>query len=538
MAPKNQKNTNAPYAIAGLILALVACLATALGLVTKGIVGAGIVQAFEYTDKLNLFLQISIGLMILGLAYYAIMNPDAIRRFLSGRQARYGSNSLILALAFLGILITVNFLVYQNVDKKWDLTEDQSNTLAKETLQALGSLPEKVQATAFFTSQLDPTSATETLERFKSNSNNLFSYQFVDPDTNPVAARQAGITGDGKILLTMGDAKEIASSASETELLKALIRLANPGARTVYFLEGHGEALLQSGGSDTLSYSTAKSTLEAKNYTVKSLNLLTENKIPEDALAIIVAGPLKPISAAEATLLKKYVDNGGALVVMEDPVILTSATDTAPADPLANYLEKYWGITLNHDLIFDPTSSQNPLFAISATAGQHPITENITYAVIMPQARSISLPGAPTEGVTLTSLLSTSPNAWGETDLINNTSQYKNDPGVDVQGPLNMAVAGENAATKGRVVVIGNSQFASDTNFDAYGNGNFFINSVDWAADQEGLVNITPHQSTTRSMLPLKTISLIVLVIFSILIVPGAIVFLGVSSWVARRRRG
>lgn len=536
MAPKN-KNTNSYYAVAGLILALVAFLAMILALVTKGIVGAGLVQGLEYKDKINLFLQISAALTVLGLAYFAIMNPDAIRRFLSGRQARYGSNSLILTLAFVGILITLNVLIYQNPGKTWDMTEDQSNTLAKETLQALATLPEKVTATAFFTSQSDTASATQLLEKIKSNSDGKFDYTFVDPDQDPVAARQAGITGDGKILLAMGKTQEVAASASETEIVKALIQLTHPNERVVYFLEGHGEALLQSSG-ENLSYSIAKSTLEAKNYTVKSLNLLAENKIPDDALAIIIAGPQKPVSPAEVTLLKKYVDNGGSLVVMEDPVILTSETETAPADPLADYLQKSWGITLNHDLIFDPNSNQNPLFAISAAAGQHPITESITYAVIMPQARSIALSNTPAEGITLTALLSTSGNAWGETSLINNTDQYKYDQGVDIQGPLDMAVAGENSATKGRVVVMGNSQFASDLNFDAYGNGNLFINSVDWAAEQEGLINITPRENTHRAMAPISSVSLIVLVVLAILVIPGFIVFFGISTWLARRRRG
>ena len=63
----------------------------------------------------------------------------------------------------------------------------------------------------------------------------------------------------------------------------------------------------------------------------------------------------------------------------------------------------------------------------------------------------------------------------------------------DNPGPLTMAVAGENSSTSGRVVVFGNSFFATNEAFDAYGNGNIFVNSVDWAAEQENLINITPN---------------------------------------------
>ena len=164
MAPKNKKNSNAQYAFIGLIVALVACIATGLLGAAKGMVSAAIFQ-IENVDRLNIALQISGALLVLGLAYYAIMSPDSIRRFITGRQARYGSNSLILALAFIGILFTVNYLVYQNPGKPWDLTEDKSNTLAKETLQALSTLPEKVKATAFYSTNIDDTSARQAVVR-------------------------------------------------------------------------------------------------------------------------------------------------------------------------------------------------------------------------------------------------------------------------------------------------------------------------------------------------------------------------------------
>jgi ABC-type uncharacterized transport system involved in gliding motility auxiliary subunit len=355
----------------------------------------------------------------------------------------------------------------------------------------------------------------------------------VNPDTNPVAAREAGITGDGKILLTMGDRKEIASFASETELTKALIKLINPEARAVYFLTGHGEASTESGET---SMAIAKQTLESKNYIVNSLNLLAENKVPQDALAIIIPGPMKPVSDQEVQLLKQYVDAGGSLVVMENPTIVTDF-GTSP-DPLAKYLTSDWGITLNQDIIID-LSSQQPLNAVSASYNQHPITQNLSgnYIVIMPQARSLRITQAP-EGITQTELLLTSPNSWGETNFTTaEGAQISFDP-EDLPGPLAMAVAGEKTTTKGRVVVFGNSAFATDQIFDAYGNGNMFINSVDWAAEQENLINITPNTPKTRTFVQPSQLQWIIILLGSVIVIPGLIVLAGVSTWLARRRQG
>ena len=529
MANKQQAGWHR-YTVIALGAAGLALLSTILFLITKGLLSIGMFSGAT-SETLNRGTLISLGVTVLCLAVYVILEPDKIRQSLTGRQARYGSNITVTAIAFVGILFVVNWFVFNN-PQNWDVTEDKVNTLAPETIQALESLPRQVQAVAFYAS-LSTESATELLDNFKSNSNGKFDYQFVNPDTNPVAAREAGITGDGKIMLTMGDQKEIAAFASETELTKALIKLINPEARAVYFLTGHGEPSLD---FNSISFSTAKSTLESKNYTVNSLNLLAENRIPEDTLAVIVGGPAKPVSDDEVKLLKQYVDAGGSLIVMEDPIIVTEFGDSP--DPLADYLAQDWGIVLNKDIIID-LNSQQALNAISASAGEHPITTNLSanYLVIMPQARSITL-NTPPDGVTQTGLLFTSQNSWGEMNFTNaEGDQISFDP-EDIPGPLTMAGAGENSSSSGRVVVFGNSFFATNDAFDAYGNGNIFVNAVDWAAEQENLINITPNTPTTRTFNPPTQIQLLIILLGSILIIPGLVVFAGISSWLARRRQG
>jgi len=527
---KKQQSTWHRFTFIALVVAGLALLSTILFLITRGLLNIGMFSGAT-TETLNRGTLISLGVVILSLAIYTILEPEKVRRSLTGRQARYGSNVVITSIAFLGILFVLNWFVYNN-PKNWDVTEDKTNTLAPETIQALETLPEPVTAVAFYSS-VSPESATELLDKFKSNSNGKFDYQFVNPDTDPVAAREAGITGDGKIMLVMGNQREIANFASETELTKTLIKLINPETRVVYFLTGHGEASLDFGD---ISLSTAKSTLESKNYTVNSLNLLAENRIPEDALAVVIAGPLKQVSETEVQLLKQYVDAGGSLIVMEEPVILTEFGDSP--DPLADYLANDWGIVLNNDIIID-LSSQQVLNAVSASAGQHPITTNLSanYLVIMPQARSINL-NMPPDGVTQTPLLLTSPNSWGEVNFTNaDGSQISQDP-EDLPGPLIMAAAGENTTTDGRVVVFGNSYFATNDMFDVYGNGNFFVNSVDWAAEQENLINITPNTPQERTFIPPSQIQLLIILLGSVLIIPGLVVFAGISSWLARRRQG
>lgn len=537
-----KKNPNAKYALIGLIVALVACISTGL-LASANLLGTiGMFTLPEDNQNVvDIVLQISIGLFIIGLATAAILNPDAVRRFLTGRQARYGSNSLILAIAVVGILIASNYIVFNNGDllgSPYDFTADKANTLAPETLQILATLSEPVSATAFYSTNSDRIGAEELLQKFKNNSDGNFTYSFVNPDLDPVAAREAGVTGDAKIMLQMGEIKEIADFATESELAETLLRLISPGARTVYFLQGHGEISLEPGSE--LTYGIAQSTLEAKNYTISTLNLLNTREIPADALAVIVAGPQKPVSADEVNLLKAYVDNGGALIVLQDPKYFTQFGNLN--DPLAAYLNKDWGIVYNDDIVIDGANPDNPFAAVSSLYNPgHPITQNLTQnlVVIMPQARSLTISSEIKENVTQTWLISTAENSWGETTELTDNEAPAFDQETDVQGPLYLAIAGENSATTGRVVVFGNSLFAIDSNFDFYGNGNFFINSVDWAAEQEDLLNLTTRPRTERLFTPpTETWRFVVLVIVIVFVIPGMVVFFGISTWFSRRRKG
>jgi ABC-type uncharacterized transport system involved in gliding motility auxiliary subunit len=508
------------FAPIGLYLALLAALAS---------IGLYIVQR-----EMTIYLQVSLGLILIGLALFALMDPERVRQMLTGRQARYGSNALILSLAFVGILVVTNYLVYQN-PKRWDLTEDKQYTLAKETLDTLNTLQEPVLAKAFFTARTSTDTAKTLLDQYKFYSNGKFDYEFIDPDANPVAAQEANITRDGTVVLTMGGRQEPVTIVSEQELTAALIRLMNPESRAVYFLTGHGE--LNPEGSGDQSYALVKRTLESKNYTVKTLNLLADQQIPEDAKVIVIAGPQKPLAAEEVDLLNLYLADGGALIVAEEPPVLTDF-GSAP-DPLANYLAETWGIILGNDLVVDQSSNQ-PTFAVGSEWGSHAITQQLTgYVCIMPTARSVTLATAPS-GVSQSTLVSTSKRAWAETNLDalqGDNPQAAPDQNADILGPVPLAAAAENFDTKARIVVFGDADFATDSFFVAYANGDFFINSVDWAVGQENLINLTPKDTTQRFMAPPQSATMNLILLGTVVVLPGLALLGGIIVFFQRRRR-
>jgi ABC-type uncharacterized transport system involved in gliding motility auxiliary subunit len=483
----------------------------------------------------NLYLQISLGFIIIGLALFAILDPERVREVFTGRQARYGSNALVMTLAFLGILLVVNYLVYMN-PQRWDLTEGQQNTLTNETLATLKSLPQPVQATAFYPQGVSTDTAQKILDNYKIYSNGKFTFKFIDPNADPVAAKAANVAleASGTIILKMGDRQEKVTSPYEQDITGALVKMMAQ-KQQVYFLTGHGEPSPNDSGDQ--SYSKVKSTLESMGYTVQLLNLLAENKIPSDARVIVIAGPTKPLTDKEIQLLSDFQDKGGSLIVMEEPTLRTDFGDSP--DLLAKYLSDKWGIVLGNDMIVDLTSDQ-PYSPFAASYSSHPITDKLQrLGTAFPTARSVSA-GKKLDSVTVTELIMTAPQSWGETDLqgLNNGQQPQPDPSKDFIGPVPLAAAGERTGNQGRVVVIGDSDFAIDLNYAYLGNGDLLINSIDWASGQENLINLTPKPQVTRTLVPPTKYTMGFIALGTIFFLPGLVLVGGVVVFIQRRKRG
>jgi ABC-type uncharacterized transport system involved in gliding motility auxiliary subunit len=530
----SKKMTFRRFAPAGLWISGFAVLVIVITLIVKLLVYIGLYSP-PNQRTINLILWISLGVAVVGPALYALFDPQRIREFLTGRQARHGSNATIMLIAFILILVVINAIVYQN-PTQWDWTEGKQNTLASETIDTLNALPAPVNAIGFFTARISSSSTLDLFTKIKAKSNGKFSFEFIDPETNPVKAQQYKITQDASVVLVMQGRQELLTNPTEQEFTNSLVRLMNPGQRAVYFLTGHGERDIQNSGDN--AYTRARTVLESKNYTVKTLNLLAQNKIPDDALAIIINGPTQPISSQEMSLLKTFLENGKALVVLEDTNLAPDVEKTD--DPLLDYLSNTWGITIKNDLVIDPSSSQI-IVAVENAYGSHPITDKLKSQDLVsffPTARSLALNGQ-IQNVTTIPLVTTADSSWGETDFAAlQDNQVSFDATLDFKGPLTIADASVNSTTKGRVAVIGDTSFASDAYFDQYGNGDLFINTIDWAAGQENMINLTSSQPISRQMRMPNNFTILVLAFVFVILIPGLVLAGGVASWLARRSRG
>ena len=488
---------------------------------------------YLYLRAFELPVQLSLALGVLMLGAAVIADPERVRRALSGRQAKFGTNALVLGGAFVGLLVVVN-LVAINYPQRLDLTEDKEFSLRDETALLLSELAAPVSLIGFYS----PDRATArdqirpTLDEYVRVSEGLVSYEFVDPRANPLAADRYGITRDGSLAVSIGDQTHVIEFPTEVEITSAIVRLTNPENRTVYFLTGHGENSLDGLGEASLRQ--FKQALESKSYVVLPLNLAVEGGIPDDAAAIVAAAPRSPLSEDELDLIDTYLSAGGGLVALLEPSPVTELPDAE--DTFNAYLKDRWGVHGRDDFVVD-LESMHPLVGLSFVYGSHAITDRVqNFLTQFPSARSIAVRDR--SGATI-DLISTSTRSWGETDFaaVAEGGSLEVDPDSEVEGPLALAVALDDLPTEARLVVVGDVDFATDDGFFAGGNADLIVNSVDWAAKLDNLIDITPRQPTRRQVVPATMTAVLSLSLFVMVLIPGLILLAGVGVWWSRRSK-
>lgn len=508
------------------------------GLIFIGAVVTIITRRFELVNNVLL----GSGAMLLLL--YAFLNPDDIREFISGRQARYGTSTALSILFFAAIAILLYWMAYQNEDWRLDVTETGAFTPPEETIELLQGLDEAVHVIGFYTVDLgmQREEARTILENLSAHSDRL-TYEFEDPETNPLLAERYELNFNGTLVFVKNQDQPDetfarASSLSERDIHAALLKVANPVAKKLYVLTGHGEPGIDSFTPEGMG--TTVGLLEDQGFTVETLNLFTSGAVPDDASVVAVIGPQSPLDESEVSALTTYIDNGGAALIARD-VVDSETRAVAEDDGLNTYLEETWGITLRNDVIIDQDLARAGqtfgLEFIGANYGASPIitSELQEFGTRFSLARSVATE-APA-GITITPLVSTSPDAWGETDITALSQQGTANPDeVDAQGTLNIGVSAERAESESRLVVLGDSDFATNANLVWGGNSILLGNALNWLADDEVTIELAPRESIQRQLnIPEQQLRMLRLV--SIWFGPILMGVIGFVVWRGRRQR-
>ena len=517
---------------------------------------AGLMAGFIGTWDVLSIVLLALGLVLLLISL--IFSGFGYRRFWRSRSTQAGTNAVLATLSVLLILGVVNFIAVQ-YGPRFDLTEGGLFTLSPESQSVVKNLQQPVKVVVFDAAL--SSNDQQLLESYQSFNDEL-TYEHINPVQEPTVAREFNISGGGREVHLATDDRTIfvqtlgAQGLNEQDLTNKLAQLGRDRSATVYFLQGHQEFVID--GSET-GYAQAAAALRADNFTVEPLNLAETATVPDNADAVVIAGPKQAFFEPEVAALETYLDQGGSLLVLVDP-------QTEPAlDPL---LED-WGISLDERLIIDTSNSGQivglgPAAPLVTTYGAHPITADFDNGrSFYPLARPILL--QPADGVEATPLLLSNSQSYAES--LSETGELNVDTQNTPAGPFNIGIALtkatdtapaedpssapeeqadspvtnepdaiDNEATvespaeaadaeppedspeastddpEARLIVIGNATFATDGLFDQQLNGDVFLNSVTWLSNlDDTTLSIRPKDITNRRIV--MTVSRQILVI-------------------------
>ena len=457
------------------------------------------VRPFSYT-------LMAIGGLLVLVAFLASYRQVA--PVLTGRRSRFGTNTLVMSLLVIGIAMLVNFLGFTN-DSRVDLTATKRFTLARRTVQILQGMEGDFRVTGFFRTD-DPEQewvrqeADDLLHEFDRRSGN-FSYRFVDPETEPMTAKEYGITKYQSLVfenLDDGTRQTVLTPpVLEETFVTALLIVSGQQRKRVYFITGHGERDSFDVGGEGYGY--AYEGLIHDNYEPLTLNLLRHGQVPDDAAAVIIAGPKKDFVEGEERFLEQYLLNGGRLFLLLDP-------DTP--DSIREFVRN-WGVKMEDGVVMDMASSVGgdpaiPLLERHQYAVSDPDLTEALDVTFFPQAAALS----PAEEempptIEFRPIARNSMSSWLSTDPEQTTPTGVDPQGpfflvavVEAMGPLVLSPDTTFTGKWGKLVVIGDSDFAANHYFYAFTNGDLFLNSVNWLTDDVTLISIRPKPVAFRQL--------------------------------------
>lgn len=432
-----------------------------------------------------------------------------------------------------------------------DWTYGNRNSLTEATRSLLQKVDEPLMFVAYVP---DDPALQEQLRKLVAKYQRVkpdIKLEFVNPDLEPVRAKQDGIQYAGQMAIHLGERSEVVEQTTEPVIANAIQRMSRGSERLVVFLEGHDERDPLADTSNGLSQFL--STLERSGFKVQPHNLVRTQTIPDNARFLVIASPQKDLLPGEVDVIKKYVEQGGNLLWLQDPGGLHGLK------PLADLL----GLKVSEGTVLDANEQLHEVLGVTHPAivpvvdyGKSVIAEKLTGSQSLFPFATMVEPNPVKEQTSLVwqqdELLNTLPNSWLETDKVDGAVTYEEEKG-DVLGPISIGFTltrlldqpentqGSTSANpkqerQQRVVVIGDSDFLINSFIGKGVNLDLATNIFNWLSADDNLLNIQVNNAPDTNFAMGDTSSL-VLASFFLIVLPLTLLLLGTMIWLRRRRR-
>lgn len=516
-----------------------------------GILGALVVG--DFTTSIIILAHILIGFVLLGIWFFTVglQNLSSTGQAITGRRARYGYNVVAYSVVFVGLLVVVNVFAFWN-NKRWDLTEQGVYSLSDKSVKVIKELKQPLKLVAIKAPSVEnPDKVEGLLKLYQYHNAGTVKTEMLDPRAKPAELQRLGMKQGNLIYLGYGEGEKQTSSRinefTEQAITNAIIKLTRGDAKKIYYLQGHGEPGLES--TDPNGMKQFVGALDDENLKVESLLLIQKNTVPDDAAAIVLASPQKPLLQTERDAIIKYAEGGGRVVLMADA--------ENPNNDDIRALAAHFGIEVGKDVLIDEGLQVmgGPLAVqfVAGSVGIHAVTQGLTQPElpVFMFSTSVTAKGKTADKVVYADLVKSGARSWAEKNtslLFDSENPTASKDPDDIPGPVTIAVAyektledanakpGEEAkfGKSSRVIVFGDSTWASNAAFNVSTNRDLALNLMNWSVGIDGGIAIGPKQMRRTDLVGLTQVGWNSMLLGSFL-VPELILLFGLFVWWRRR---
>ena len=470
---------------------------------------------------------------------------------LNKKYLRNGSYSTLLIVIFVAIVVVINMIVGKLPSKytQIDISDQQLYSIGDETKKVLNNLDKDVTIYQIAQSGSEDETISNLLQKYADESKHV-KVELKDPVVSPkfVSEYTSDQVSSNSLIVVCGDRNKVVNYNDmyestmdyntysyqttgfdgEGQITSAIAYVTTENLPVLYTLEGHGEKELDS---------TIKEDIEKANMEVKTLNLISEGSVPDDAACLLIDSPSSDISDDEKTALLDYLENGGKAMVFSD---YTESTLTNFAAVLENY-----GVKAADGIVFEGDNQhygmQMPYYLLPTVNSTDASSETASsgYYIIMPYAQGIQKLDDVRDTVTIEDILTTSDSAYSKTNLQSETLEKEDG---DVEGPFALGVSIKEDVGDGKKtqIIYYSSSYIMDSQMNQLvsgGNEKLVTESLNSMVSTEETTTVSiPSKSLEVSYLTISDYDASFWKICTIGLIPGIFLVAGFVIWFKRRK--
>jgi len=484
--------------------------------------------------------------MLVAIAAMAV-TPGMMRDFFTSRSTWLWVNDVILVLSIIGIAVLLSYIGFRR-HIRYDFTRDRLFSISDQTIAVLRNLKQEVHITAFFPTGQMEGKMIEDLVKECQRWNEKLSFKMVDPYRDPLTVKNMAVKTDRSVIVAcennrkdifydemfvvpnpMMRGREPPKFQGEQAIMSAILNVTQGKKRRIVFSNTNGEAQIRGFTAEGLA--GIAQLLDKENFEVGEVDLAAG--VPTDTTILAIVGPTKPFHPQALQNVRDFVQKHKGM-------LLLALNYDFRDESLERMLSEIFGTRANPELLINPQKLFNDLTIVAPNYEEHRIVRDLkaaNIAVLMQMCRGLSVDPKP-EWDTKQFLRTRSDQIYAKRALDKVLAGNVDfDPSSDVRGPFTLGIAyeGREAASGTRAIVLGNASFFTNQFLRFQGNGDLFLNTVNWLVGQEELISIRP-KTVEFGTINLTAADINTVKYLSIFAGPLLIMLIGGTVWWTRRR--